>query len=107
MVNNPTELEPAIQTGVNSIPRITDPLGKYWEQPSTDAILIDDLIAVMQVDTFNKLYEYSHSIPTGKYEGKMWKSKRADGVWFLRWYASDPDDATMLLIPKRRILLVT
>lgn len=28
------------------IPKITDPLGKYWEQPSSENILIDDTHAI-------------------------------------------------------------
>lgn len=60
---------------VNEIPPMTHPLSRHWRQPSTSAILIDDVNAVMDVDTLGALPEYSCSLPTGAYEGKMWHWK--------------------------------
>lgn len=34
------------------IPPITDPMGRYWDQPSRDEIIVDDTHAVMTVKTF-------------------------------------------------------
>lgn len=68
---------------------MTDPMGKYWNQPKTEDILIDDTHAVVTADTFDQLANYSHSIPTGVYPGKMWKCAGKDGdiiFWWLRWY---------------------
>lgn len=62
---------------MNAIPKITDPLGKHWNQPSADEILIDDTHAVMSADTFRQLAEYSCSVPSGVYPGKMWRADNA------------------------------
>jgi hypothetical protein len=85
------------------IPPITDPLGKYWDQPKGE-ILVDDTHALMDRKSFGELGEYSTSTPSGVYEGKMWKtfSKR---VWYLRWYEnSGPNHCR---IQTRRIILVS
>jgi hypothetical protein len=77
------------------IPRITDPMGRSWCQPSPDAIAIDDTHALMTRATFEALAEYSATKPSGVYPGKMWR--RHDGafdprcgpqdcVWLLCWY---------------------
>lgn len=67
------------------IPAMTDPLGKYWKQPDPAAILLDDEHAVMDMATFEQLAEYSASIPSGVYPGKMWKAG-FQGTWLLRWF---------------------
>lgn len=56
-----------------------------------DEIIISNENAVMSADAFEQLAEYSTSVPTGVYEGKMWKSKhlladKAEPLWLLRWY---------------------
>lgn len=101
---------------MNEIPPITEPLGRYWKQPSPEAILVDDTHALMDRPTFDLLEEYSTSMPSGVYEGKMWS--RHDGLydekflagggqpeWLLVWYgpSEDPDKCS---INKRIILLV-
>lgn len=50
-------------------------------------------------EDFLELLEYSSSIPTGKFVGKMWRAQLANGQWVVRGYQPDPNDATMLLIP--------
>lgn len=98
------ELAIARAEDLEPIPRITDPLGRGWQQPERSDIQIDDKHAVMARSTFNKLREYSGSNPTGVYEGKMWKRHdggfdwnfRARGgkpTWLLVWFGrhSDPD----------------
>jgi hypothetical protein len=82
---------------VNTIPLITDPMGRHWKQPDVSLITIDDEYARMSSATFEDLPEYSASRPTGVYPGKMWK--RHDGAhdyefrarggkpeWLLCWY---------------------
>lgn len=59
--------------GEQIIPPITDPLGKHWQQPHRRFIELDNTHALMSEQTFKGLKEYSTSIPTGRYEGKMWK----------------------------------
>lgn len=50
------------------------------------------------------LREYSLTIPSGKYEGKMWKANRG-GTWYLYWYDHD-DNPEMIKIERREILLL-
>ena len=70
---------------MSRIPEMTCELGRYWSQPSQDSILVDDTHAVMDSTTFDKLAEYSTTLPTGVYPGKMWKAL-SRGRWVLRWY---------------------
>lgn len=81
----------------NAIPPMTDPLGKYWEQPDPAGILLDDMHALMTERTFLSLKDYSCSTPSGVYPGKMWRRHdgshnqafiRAGGkpTWLLCWY---------------------
>lgn len=69
----------------NTIPNMTHPLSSKWHQPDTKNIIIDDIHALMDEESFKKLHDYSHSQPTGVYEGKMWKSY-FNNKWYLRWY---------------------
>jgi hypothetical protein len=80
------------------IPEITNEMGRNWSQPSTSKILVDDTHALMDEATFKELAEYSSSIPSGVYDGKMWK--RHDGIydkkatthtWMLMWYGPSVD----------------
>lgn len=82
---------------MTTIPPMTDPLGRHWDQPDRAQITIDADYALMSRETFDALPEYSASKPTGCYPGKMWK--RHDGAhdyafiarggkpeWLLCWY---------------------
>jgi hypothetical protein len=96
------------------IPAITDPLGAHWDQPPLSAITIDDTHALMTDCTFKALHEYSSTLPTGVYPGKMWR--RHDGIfdrqcapadwqWLLCWYGeSDKPDQCSINI--RKVLIV-
>jgi hypothetical protein len=79
----------------NTIPPITEPLGRHWHAPDRALILTDDKHAVMAGATFVCLPEYSGTIPTGVYPGKMWKRndglfdercKPEDRKWLLCWF---------------------
>lgn len=89
---------------ISQIPPITDPLGKHWRQPPASEIAIDDEVAMMTAKTFEALAEYSCTIPSGKYAGKMWKLFTGK-AWYLRWYEGDPQDPSYLLIPNRLIVI--
>ena len=69
----------------NKIPPMNHPLGKHWMQPNAQDIDIDDTHALMDEKSFNELKDYSGSLPSGVYEGKMWKRK-CIGRWYLFWY---------------------
>lgn len=88
---------------MTTIPPITDQLGRYWAQPSPDAILVDEKHAVMARATFDQLREYSTTIPSGVYSGKMWKAAVGD-KWELRWFSDDPTIPNRCLINRREIL---
>lgn len=89
---------------MTQIPDMTHPLGRVWDQPKRENILLDETHAVMSEKDFAELCEYSRTIPSGKYVGKMWKAK-IDGKWFLVWYDYDPNP-DYLTIPSREILLI-
>ena|ERR1700694_5194054 len=81
------------------IPPIVDPMGRNWDQPPRSAITIDAENALMTKATFDALHEYTTTVPTGVYNGKMWKAQQHDGLsrdgrilirddkpWLLLWY---------------------
>lgn len=86
-----------------TIPEMTHPLSKSWDQPSASKIKIDDKIAEMDQETFDQLKDYSLSYPSGVYEGKMWKSRnfkdRKSALepiewldeWYLHWFGFSED----------------
>ena len=78
---------------IPSIPPITDPLGKYWEQPEQAEISLSLSHAHMSAETWRKLKHYQSSIPSGTYDGKMWKKQDWRGRWILCWYGphSNPE----------------
>lgn len=88
----------------NIIPVMTDEMGRYWQQPERESILIDDSHAVMSEKDFEYLANYSHSIPSGVYPGKMWKAIMQDGRNFLYWYSGVVDGRCA--INRREILIV-
>lgn len=89
---------------MTSIPKMTHPLGKYWEQPPLEKIDVHDNIALMHARTFAMLNIYNWTLPTGAYEGKMWKRKEGRR-WFLVWYDNHPTNPKLLSIKARRIVL--
>lgn len=90
--------------GENIIPKITDKRGMSWNQPHRRYIEIDEEYALMTKQTFEGLRKYSLTIPSGEYEGKMWKVNRG-GIWYLYWYDHD-DNPSMIKIERREILLL-
>lgn len=87
-----------------SIPLITDPMGYYWTQPHTTEIAIDDTHALMSKAAFDRLYEYSHSQPTGVYVGKMWR-RLQDGEWWLCWFGESEKGPNYCSNNYRKILI--
>lgn len=71
---------------MNSIPPVTDELGKCWTQPDREQIDFSDGAAKISRDAFQQLMDYSYSIPSALYPGKMWKSYHFGvKLWFLSW----------------------
>lgn len=97
-----TQREVALQRAeeLETIPRMTHPLSKYWDQPGRSNIMFVGDKAVMNQTAFRKLKNYSASVPTGAYEGKMWKRGEPyvkPTRWFLCWYGkhADPDKVSI------------
>ena len=86
----------------HDIPAITSPLGRYWDQPSRQAILVDETHTIMTRATFEQLADYSVTVPTGVYTGKMWRCGRR----WLRWYDDHPALPDRCTIHEREILVV-
>lgn len=90
----------------NTIPPMTDPDGENWPQPQADNILIDDHHALMTQSDFNQLVDYSHSVPSGVYPGKMWKTTAQGGRQFLWWFGEHPGRDDICTNNRREILIV-
>jgi hypothetical protein len=88
---------------VDVIPEMVHKLGRYWEQPAREKIMVDEHHAYMDTETFRALKDYSVTNPTGVYSGKMWK--RYGNGWVLCWYEEDQKDPTYALIHHRRIVI--
>lgn len=90
------------------IPQITDPMGKYWSQPDRSDIIIDEKYAMMSLADFQKLHEYTCTLPTGTYVGKMWKAKvttESEQFFLLAWYDRFVNP-NQIAIECRRIIVV-
>ena len=87
------------------IPEMTDPLGKYWDQPELTEITFQDNRVLMTKESISKLQEYTFTIPSGKYLGKMWKKINPDGGWLLCWYGKheDPDLLSINRVPIKEV----
>jgi hypothetical protein len=86
-------------TAADFVPEITDPLGKYWDQPPREVILMDDKHAILPER--HNLHEYNHTIPTGTYSGKMWLQRWKKQL-FLVWYGAI--EGKEILIHRREVL---
>lgn len=96
------------------IPPMTDPMGRSWDQPPRERILVDEKHALMTKADFESLHEYSATMPTGVYPGKMWrrhngafdpKCRPEDVTWLLVWY-EECDVPSMCSVSFRPVLLV-
>ena len=83
---------------------MTHEMGRCWDQPSREAILIDEKNALMTRATFLALASYDTSIPSGVYEGKMWK-RAIHGGDLLCWFGSI-ENSNKCSINHREIILV-
>ena len=87
------------------IPDLQCPYSSPPQQPVNRDVLVDDTHALMARADFDLLLEYSMSIPTGAYEGKMWKAYGVDR-WYLRWYQACKEDPGMLDIMTREMIII-
>ncbi|MES2218392.1 MAG: hypothetical protein V4501_08265 [Pseudomonadota bacterium] len=89
----------------NVIPPMIDPLGKYWRQPDSSLIGVDEANALMDETTFRGLLNYSTSIPSGVYPGKMWRRTEDGQRWLLCWYGLSGKGDGFCSINNREILI--
>lgn len=87
------------------LPQMTHPLSRAWDQPFADQMAVYDDIAIMDRSTLVQLHKYSASIPTGVYDGKMWRCANGAEKWLLCWYgpSEDPDKCSINRRPIRLI----
>jgi hypothetical protein len=75
---------------MSPIPKITNPMGRNWRQPPREAIEIDETHALMSKSTLEQLGNYSASMPSGVYPGKMWRRAKdyhdESKGWWLLWF---------------------
>lgn len=85
------------------IPEMTNPLGEYWEQPSARNMKFYSHEVAVDLRDFEQLAEYSATVPTGVYAGKMWKRRTSANQWFLCWYdySSKPGQLIKRELPLR------
>lgn len=98
---------------VETIPPMTDPLSVHWEQPSLDSLVLTPERAHMTIETFERLQNYSGTVPSGVYDGKMWSANLREGhkgikERWLRWYGpSTNGDSGMCKVYQRRVYIVS
>jgi len=56
-----------------------------WKQPDRSRILLDDRYAILSQEDADSLCQYSDSVPSGEWTGKMWRTTTPTGD-YLRWY---------------------
>lgn len=102
-----------LRSAADIIPPMTDPLGKYWEQPELSKIKIaGNVEALMTRATFKEIKDYTASRPTGLYVGKMWRRNEAykeNGVFSDNWmlyYCDHHNDPGYVSIRAIKIFLL-
>lgn len=80
------------------------------------SLVLDDRSALVSQRDFDRLLEYSHSLPTGVYPGKCWKRRKrwstADRPlefherWLLGSFTEIPGDESRVNIEWRELLVV-
>ena len=89
---------------LNTIPDATALEAQYWYQPYRGTIAFHNDQAIMPWSSFAKLSVYNKEAPVARYDGKMWKAL-VNGVWFLCWYDSQPDEGGRVVPVRMRLIL--
>ncbi len=88
---------------LNDIPPITNLLGRHWRQCDLSDIVVTPDAAFIPESAIRQLSDYSHSMPSGVYPGKMWRATfKLDGPWLL-WYGALSEDGQHVEVCKRLI----
>lgn len=86
------------------VPPITDRRGNAWKQPNPKEFAFDEHndYVLMTFKQFEQLREFSETIPTSIYSGKMWRGSDDGQTWFLHWW----DESQRTKHHLREIILV-
>lgn len=87
------------------IPPMDDTRSSFWQQPSRTEILVTGDHAAMTQAAFDQLSEYSRSMPSGVYPGKMWKLFTEDNTPYLCWYGIVADNPDVCSNNYRKVVL--
>ncbi len=69
-----------------------------------EGFLLDNKIAIVSAQAFKALKDYSRSLPTGAFPGKIWKRQCPDG-WVLGMY-TEHEDPSKVSIEWRTLIVV-
>ena len=76
----------------NSIPAMTDPLGRHWRQPADiRSAPMDEAHVLLTPAQVAGLSSYDSSIPSGVYPGKCWLRHQGDQT-LLAWFGDERED---------------
>lgn len=82
------------------IPIMTNPLGKFWRQPSLSKLFFREDYVLMDKEYFDILHNYESSYPSGVYEGKIWRSGGT-----LMWYDLHETDKNLCTVKSMPIAI--
>ena len=96
---------------MGTIPPMTHVLSRAWHQPDHRRWVFDEMHVIMPKEDFELLAEYSCSVPSGVYEGKMWRRRvpyedAPSHTWYLCWYDVSKKGPNFCATKQREILLV-
>lgn len=89
----------------SEIERESAAMRPYYTTATDLGIVLEPERALLSRQAFDLLLEYSLTLPTGKYLGKVWKRKKSEDEWVLGEYVADPDPK-MVGIVWREIVLI-
>lgn len=86
---------------------MTDKMGVHWKQPDRTRLFFSDTEVLIAKADFDLLADYSASIPSGVYPGKMWKCRydyhdESKG-WAICWFG--PEEDQKCKVHHRRIVI--
>jgi len=103
-------VKPVGISGEKVIPVMDHPLGRAWSQPKRQDIIINATQAFISARSFNCLHNYSHSLPSGVYSGKMWKQLTRDKSqvehWWLCWFVDSTVYPNSCTTNRRKIVIL-
>jgi hypothetical protein len=91
----------------NAIPELKSPYSTPPKQPADIRLApMDDTHVVLTRRQIAGLLEYSTTLPSGVYPGKVWKAIDASGTILLRWYGVCPEAPDTHCTNNQRIVLI-